>query len=122
MTADEIRAAFLLDGLCTPGEIRFRFTDLDRLAAGGAVPLQTPLELPNHRETGRGFFLEQRELGAINIGGPGAVYVDSRTFRVEPLACIYAGVGTRSVVFESEDAQNPAKFFSSVVRRTQRCR
>ena len=111
MTSEEIRASFLFSGLCTPGEVRFRFTDLDRLVAGGTVPLETPLELPNHRETGRAFFLEQRELGALNIGGPGVVHVGERTFRIEPLACIYAGVGTRSIVFESEDAKNPAKFF-----------
>jgi 4-deoxy-L-threo-5-hexosulose-uronate ketol-isomerase len=111
MTTAELRDAFLLGGLYAPGRVEARFTDLDRLVAGGIVPAQGPLELPNHRETGRAFFLEQRELGAINTGGPGVVHVDSKTFAVEPHACVYAGVGSRKVVFESQDPANPAKFF-----------
>jgi 4-deoxy-L-threo-5-hexosulose-uronate ketol-isomerase len=111
MTTAELREAFLLPGLYAPGHIETRFTDLDRLVAGGIVPAPSPLELPNHRESGRSFFLEQRELGAINTGGPGVVHIDTKTFKVEPLACIYAGVGSRKVVFESENPSNPAKFF-----------
>ncbi len=111
MTTAELRDAFLLAGLYAPGRVEARFTDLDRLVAGGIVPAHTPLELPNHRETGRAFFLEQRELGAINTGGPGVVHVDAKTFAVEPLACVYAGVGSRKVVFESQNPAQPAKFF-----------
>ena len=35
------------------------------------MPTGKPVELPNHKETGRAFFLERRELGAINVGGAG---------------------------------------------------
>ena len=69
------------------------FTDLDRLVVAGAMPGETPLELPNHRETGRALFLERRELGAINTGGPGEVTVDGKTFAVAPLGCIFVGMG-----------------------------
>src|SRR5689334_3127275 len=100
MTTAELRDAFLLPGLFVPGQLSLRFTDLDRLVAGGVVPGGAPIELPNHRETGRAFFLEQRELGAINTGGPGVAHVDGKTFNVEPLACLYAGAGTRQLVFE----------------------
>src|SRR5262249_48365934 len=58
-----------------------------------------------------GFFLEQRELGAINTGGPGVVNIDGKAFNIDPQGCVFAGAGTRKVTFESKDARNAAKFF-----------
>lgn len=111
MNTQELRDTFLVSDLFAPGEFRGVFTDLDRLVVGGVMPGLGHIELPNHKETGRGFFLERRELGAINIGGPGAVRVDGKSIDVEPLACVYAGMGSRQVVFESKDVKNPAKFY-----------
>jgi len=111
MTTQELREAFVATDLFLPGSLNGLFTDLDRIVVAGACPAGAPLPLENHRETGRGFFLEQRELGAINIGGPGAVHVDGRTFKAGKLDCVYAPMGTRSVVFESLDPGAPAKFY-----------
>jgi 4-deoxy-L-threo-5-hexosulose-uronate ketol-isomerase len=111
MTPAELRAAFLLPALYAPGRMRLRFTDLDRFVVGGAVPTAGPLTLENHKETGRGFFLERRELGAINTGGPGTVTVDGKVFAVETEACLYVGMGAQAVKFASNDAKNPAKYF-----------
>jgi len=111
MDTQELRDSFLAADLFAPGELRGKFTDLDRFALGGIIPAKEPIELPNHRETGRNFFLEQRELGAINIGGPGVVHADGRIFPANTLSCVYAGAGTRKLVFESKDPGNPAKFF-----------
>jgi 4-deoxy-L-threo-5-hexosulose-uronate ketol-isomerase len=111
MTTDELRESFLVPTIYQPGAFRGLFTDLDRLVVAGAMPLGSPLELPNHRETGRASFLERRELGAINTGGPGEVTVDGKTFAVEPLGCIFVGMGSKDVSFASLDPENPAKFF-----------
>jgi 4-deoxy-L-threo-5-hexosulose-uronate ketol-isomerase len=111
MTTCELREAFLIPALLQLGGFHGLFTDLDRMVVAGAVPGNMPLDLPNDKETGRGFFLERRELGAINTGGPGEVTVDGKTFSVEPLGCIYIGMGSRDVSFASKDAANPAKFF-----------
>jgi 4-deoxy-L-threo-5-hexosulose-uronate ketol-isomerase len=111
MDPQELRGNFLVANLFAPGQLRGQFTDLDRLVLGGVFPAEKPVELPNHPETGRSFFLEQRELGAINVGGPGAVQVDGKAFPANSLSCIYAGVGTRKLIFESNDPKNPAKFF-----------
>jgi 4-deoxy-L-threo-5-hexosulose-uronate ketol-isomerase len=111
MTTQELRDAFLITNVFAPGQAQTQFTDLDRLAVIGVAPTQKPVELANHRETGRAFFLEQRELGAINTGGPGVVHVDGKTFAADALSCVYAGDGTKQVVFESKDVNNPAKFF-----------
>jgi 4-deoxy-L-threo-5-hexosulose-uronate ketol-isomerase len=111
MTTDEIREAFLIENLMSNGKLELQFTDMDRLVPGGIVPTVSPLELLNHHETGRASFLERREFGAINIGGAGEVNVDGRNFPVEPLDCLYIGMGARKIVFSSHDVRNPAKFF-----------
>ena len=111
MTTEEIRESFLVPQLYQSGSFNGLFTDLDRLVVAGAVPAGTPLVLENHIETGRDFFLERRELGAINTGGPGEVTVDGTTYQVPTLACIYVGMGSKDVSFASTDPENPAKFF-----------
>ena len=111
MTTAELREAFLVPSLYISGIMQLRFTDLDRFVIGGAVPVAGPLLLENHKETGRSFFLERRELGAINTGGPGTVTVDGKTFPVDSAACIYVGMGAEKVSFASNDTANPAKFF-----------
>ena len=111
MTTEEIRDSFLVPELYQNGKLHGLFTDLDRLVIAGAVPTDAPLELPNVKETGRDFFLERRELGAINTGGAGEVSVDGALHPVAPLGCIYVGMGSREVSFRSVDPANPAKFF-----------
>jgi 4-deoxy-L-threo-5-hexosulose-uronate ketol-isomerase len=110
MSTQELREAFLVENIFEPGQITGTFTDLDRLVVGGVMPLQ-PISLPNHKETGAGFFLERRELGTINVGGPGNIVADGKTFALEKLDCAYLPKGTKSVSFESADAKNPAKFY-----------
>lgn len=111
MGTQELRDAFIAANLFTPYSLNAMFTDLDRLVVGGASPGASPLELPNHKETGRAYFLEQRELGAINVGGAGAVHVDGKTFKADRLDCVYVPMGSRSVAFESLDQKTPAKFY-----------
>jgi len=110
LTTQQLRDTFAVTNLFTPGELHAVFTDLDRLVVGGVMPLQ-PIELPNHKETGHAFFLERRELGAINVGGPGVVQADGKTFPLDRLDCLYLPMGTKSVAFKSQDARNPAKFY-----------
>ena len=111
MSTQELRDTFHISNLFVPGEITGHFTDLDRLVVGGVMPTAKPVELPNHKETGRAFFLERRELGAINIGGAGKVVADGKTFALEKQDCVYLPMGTKSVTFASDDAKNPAKFY-----------
>ena len=111
MTTQQLRETFFINNLFVPGELRGHFTDLDRLVVGGVMPAAKPVELPNHKETGRAFFLERREFGAINVGGAGKVVADGKTFVLEKLDCVYLPMGTKSVSFESSDVKNPAKFY-----------
>jgi 4-deoxy-L-threo-5-hexosulose-uronate ketol-isomerase len=111
LSTQDLRDTFQVQHLFVPGELVAHFTDLDRLVVGGVMPLQEAIELPNHKETGRSFFLERRELGAINIGGEGKVVADGQVFSLETLDCVYLPMGTKSVTFESTNPENPAKFY-----------
>jgi len=111
MTTQELRDTFTVGKLFTPGQLTGTFTDLDRMVVGGVMPTAKQVELPNHKETGRAFFLEQREFGAINVGGAGKVVADGKSFALEKQDCVYLPMGTKSVTFESQDTKNPAKFY-----------
>jgi 4-deoxy-L-threo-5-hexosulose-uronate ketol-isomerase len=111
MTADELRAAFLVQGLFRTGEATVRFFDLDRVALGGVVPARATIALPNPPELASEFFLERRELGIVNIGGPGGVRVDGAAHHLGNRDGLYAGRGSREVVFTSDDPTRPARFY-----------
>jgi 4-deoxy-L-threo-5-hexosulose-uronate ketol-isomerase len=111
MSTQELRDTFHIASLFKPGQLNATFTDLDRLVVGGVVPTNEPIELPNHKETGRAFFLERREFGAINVGGAGKVVADGKTFSLEKQDCVYLPMGTKPVAFESADENHPAKFY-----------
>jgi len=111
MSTQEVRDAFLIEKLFVPGQVTGMFTDLDRLVVGSAMPTDKAIELPNHKETGRAFFLERREIGFINVGGAGKITADGKTFALDRLDCAYLPMGTKSVTFESADPKTPAKFY-----------
>ena len=111
MTTEEIRSAFLLDGLYTPGELRLAYVDLDRAVIGFAAPLAAPLPLPVPEELRATYFAERRELGALNIGGRGIIRIDGAVYEIENLDCLYIGRGVGGIVFESFDASSPAVFY-----------
>ena len=111
MNTAELRDTFLISNIFAPGQLTGTFTDLDRLVVGGIMPAGKAIELPNHKETGRAFFLERRELGAINVGGAGKVIADGKTFSTDHLDCVYLPMGTKAVSFSSDDAKNLAKFY-----------
>ncbi|MGA8940207.1 MAG: 5-dehydro-4-deoxy-D-glucuronate isomerase [Acidobacteriaceae bacterium] len=111
MTTAELRETFLLEDLFSVGEIETRYIDLDRTVVGGAVPTTAPLSLETHPELRADYFLERRELGILNVGGPGIVTVDGSSFAMIKLDCLYVGRGSQSVTFASENAGQPAAYY-----------
>ena len=111
MTTAEMRGSFLVDGLMQPGELKFVYSHYDRVIVGSAVPTDKAIVLGNYPNLRAEYFLERRELGAINIGGPGEVVIDGQTFAVNKLDCVYAGKESKSVEFKSKDAKNPAMYY-----------
>src|SRR5258708_30601475 len=111
MNTEELRETFLLEGMLEPGEIEFAYVDLDRTVIGSAVPVSEELQLETEPELRAEYFLERRELGVFNVGGPGSVVVDGKSFDMGKMDCLYAGRGSRAVTFSSTNAHNPAYFY-----------
>jgi len=111
MTTAELRETFLLTDLFKPGQIDLAYVDLDRAVIGSAVPLDKPLALPTEDALKASYFTERRELGVLNIGGPGVVTVNREKFELNNLDALYVGRGNETVSFASNDAQRPAEFY-----------
>jgi 4-deoxy-L-threo-5-hexosulose-uronate ketol-isomerase len=110
-STEELRSAFLVESLFQPGKIDLVYTDADRAIIGSALPGATPLVLSAAAELRAEYFCERRELGILNIGGPGTVEVDGQKFDLAKLDCLYVGKGSRSVSFSSTQAAEPAAFY-----------
>lgn len=82
---------------------------------GGVTPADEALEIKLDQELGVDYFLERRELGVINIGGPGFIEIDGQRDTMKKQDGYYIGKETKHVVFTSEDPTNPAKFYISCV-------
>jgi 4-deoxy-L-threo-5-hexosulose-uronate ketol-isomerase len=111
MTTAEVRARFLIESLFAPGELRMVYCDTDRAIVGSAVPAAAPLALGAAPQLRAAHFCERRELGVLNIGGPGAITVDGRTHAMARLDGLYIGRGAREITFASADAAAPARYY-----------
>ena len=106
----QLRSEFLIDNLMEVGKINLTYSHYDRYIAGSAVPIQ-PLTLESIDPLKSSFFLERRELGIINVGGNGTVTTDGVVYELGFKDALYIGSGNKEVVFKSDDANNPAKFY-----------
>jgi 4-deoxy-L-threo-5-hexosulose-uronate ketol-isomerase len=111
MGTRELRDTFLVETLFAPGKLELVYSDADRAIIGSAVPVGSPILLTADTELRAAYFCERRELGVLNIGGPGAVEVDGKRFDLPKFDCLYVGRGSRSVSFHSTEDANPAAFY-----------
>ena len=108
---ERLRASFLMEKVMAPDEINLTYSMYDRFIYGGAMPVQKVLELDTIDPLKADYFLERRELGVINIGGPGIVTVDGQEYELGFKEALYVGRGKRKVTFRSKDSAQPAKFY-----------
>ena len=109
-TTEKMRQQFLIPSIMVPGEITLVYSHVDRIIAGGIVPIE-PLALKAGKEMGVSFFLERRELGIINVGPQGTVRLDGETHILDNTDGLYVGLGVKEVLFSSSDPKNPARFY-----------
>ncbi|MBA3926180.1 5-dehydro-4-deoxy-D-glucuronate isomerase [Listeria sp. W9-0585] len=114
-STEQLRKEFLMEQVFEPGNIHLIYTHNDRMIFGGVTPAEMPLEIKLDKELGVDYFLERRELGVINIGGPGFIEIDGEKESMKNQDGYYIGKETRHVVFSSVDQANPAKFYISCV-------
>jgi 4-deoxy-L-threo-5-hexosulose-uronate ketol-isomerase len=110
-TTAELRDRFLVDDLFEAEKLNLRFIDLDRVVLGGVVPTAGPLALPTPASLATGYFTERRELGILNVGGPGSVTAAGRSFAMRRRDGLYVGRGTQDIRFQSDSSSDPARFY-----------
>ncbi len=110
-TTGQLRENFLVSALFINDQVQLVYTHYDRVIIGGVKPVFKSISLPNHPELKADYFLERRELGIINVGGPGTITADGVIFRLNKLDCVYIGKGTKGVVFTSDKTDEPAIYY-----------
>ena len=115
MTTEEIRQEFLITDMFRADDISAVYSHVDRIVTMGAMPVKQAVSLDKNIDPWKNFgvtyVLERRELGTINIGGPGCVCADGREYRMNHWDGLYLPMGTKDVKFASDDPENPARFF-----------
>jgi 4-deoxy-L-threo-5-hexosulose-uronate ketol-isomerase len=107
-----LRDRYLLTGLFAPDEIRLDYLHNERFVIGGAVPALKPVQLPAQAAPAAGApLLQRRELGVINVGGPGVVVVDGNEYNLGPRDALYVPMGSAAVTFLSRSPAQPAKYY-----------
>lgn len=115
MNTQELRDEFLITGIFKEDDVSAVYSHVDRIVTMGAMPVSQKVNLEKNIDPWKNFgvtyLLERRELGTINIGGPGKIYADGVEYKMNHFDGLYLSMGTKKVEFESLDATNPAKFY-----------
>ncbi|GGI43682.1 4-deoxy-L-threo-5-hexosulose-uronate ketol-isomerase [Paenibacillus marchantiophytorum] len=107
-----LQAEFQINSLFTANEITLVYSHVDRFIIGGVLPITGSLQLQaDKKEMAAEYFLERREIGIINVGGPGTITVDGTVYNMASKDGIYIGLGSKEITFASDNAADPAKFY-----------
>ncbi len=107
----QMRTEFLVPDVFKAGEVTMTYSHIDRIVIGGVMPTGAELSIEGGKEFGVSYFLERREFGTINVGGPGVVIADGTEYALDRQEGLFVGMGTKTLKFRSRDAANPAKFY-----------
>ena len=90
---EKLRSHFMMPTVMEENVINLTYSMYDRLIYGGVVPVGQVVELETIDPLKAEYFLERRELGAINIGGPGVITVDGKEYELNFKDALYVGRG-----------------------------
>ena len=105
----------MIEKVFAADEVNMVYSMYDRMVVGGAMPVHESLKLEAIDPLKAPHFLTRREIGIFNVGGKGCVKVGNDTYELDYKEALYLGCGDREVIFESLDAQHPAKFYFNSV-------
>ncbi len=113
LDTEGLRREFLIPEVFRRGELTMTYSQIDRIVVGGIMPLASPVGLPDGlgKTYGVDYFLQRREMGIINIGGPAKICIDGVKTRLCPQEALYIGMGARELLFSSLDPARPAKLY-----------
>jgi len=114
-TTEETRREFLIENLFVPDEVQAVYSHVDRMVTLGIMPVKEQVSIDKGidiwKNFGTDYFLERRECGMFNVGGPGKVYVDDQVYPMNYKDCLYITKGAKEVRFASDDPACPAKYY-----------
>ena len=114
-TTEELRKEFLITDLYQPDTVQAVYSHVDRMVVLGIMPVAKTLSIDDGIDVwanfGTSFFLERREAGVFNLGGAGYIECDGQRFELGFEDCLYISRSTKTVLFGSNDAANPARFY-----------
>ena len=116
-TTEEVRNEFLITDLYKADEMVAVYSHVDRMVTLGCMPVNEVVSIDKGIDIwanfGTHYFLERREIGMFNIGkdSTGIVVADGVKYELGYKDCLYITQGTKEVLFASEDAAKPAKFY-----------
>ncbi|WP_242093298.1 5-dehydro-4-deoxy-D-glucuronate isomerase [Aestuariivivens sediminicola] len=108
---ERLRNEFLIGKLFSENDINLFYSHYDRFITGGALPKDNPVILNPIDPLKADYFLERRELGVINVGGPGSISVDGQNYPLDYKEALYVGKGNKDIEFRSDDPSHPALFY-----------
>lgn len=111
MDTNLLRSEFLIEKVFVADEVNLTYTHFDRFIAGGVMPVSKPIVLEAIDPLKSQYFLERREVGIINVGGSGSIYVDGEEFVLQFKEALYIGKDNKDIKFVSGDKSDPAKFY-----------
>ncbi len=114
-TTEETRGEFLITGLYKADEVVAVYSHVDRMVTMGCMPVHETVSIDKGIDVwhnfGTHFLLERREIGIFNIGGAGKISVDGTAYELGYKDCLYITMGAKEVLFSSNSAEQPAKFY-----------
>lgn len=114
-TTEELRDEFLIENLYQPDQVTAVYSHVDRMVVLGILPVNKTVPIDQGIDVwanfGTHYFLERREAGVFNLGGPGVIEADGVKYELGFEDCLYITKETKSVSFASKDSGNPARFY-----------
>ncbi len=114
-TTEETRKEFLIENLYVADTVQCVYSHVDRMVTMGIMPVAEEVSIDKGIDVwanfGTKFLLERREIGMFNLGGNGKVKVDGVVYELGYKDCLYITKGAKEVLFTSDDAETPAKFY-----------
>lgn len=125
-TTEELRREFLITDLYVADTVKATYSHVDRMVILGIMPVHEKVSIDKGIDIwanfGTHYFLERREAGVFNLGGKGAITADGTRYEMGYEDCLYITKGVKEVYFESDDPENPAKFYLASTPAHKACK
>jgi 4-deoxy-L-threo-5-hexosulose-uronate ketol-isomerase len=114
-----LRQAFLVDALFLDDQLSFYYLE-DRMIVGGVILINKTLNLEDPTIFTKSYFLENREVAFVNLGGEALIEVDGQEYRLIHLDTLYVGKNHKMITLKAVHPSSPAKIYLvSTVAETQ---